>query len=603
MTGTTLALTSAFLFLSPLEPGPFTPMPGAERPALAAAFAAGGRPLVFTDDAVFTLTNQADVVSAAVFRVLPTRNLLHTWRGLGTKVLAGVSYDAEGTAEYFRRSCAFLPIFQGAEGVWIRDPEALPPSWRAALDEARKDAAVVDYLRELARQALARKDPALRIEARRVAWWLGYMGADWEDLDCLRLECVAYARRLEQLLGLPARDLPTEIVAVPESDLKPARPFRGTAERPRQVSVSSLFGTRDVPLDDAGLFTFSSDRSGVSFSFACTEATPMASTFPGGTYPVGSGTFTLSLYLPSRTGAGFEPYHLEIDPWAFWVGPRVETPARNLFLYSLEERFTPYATGYERPQIRIHCRPQLRTFSPDHPDLSPRLAVTTRPDGGWTAKVTIPWHAMRCFWPSVRNGKIDVWHVGLDRLPNGDVPPPAMISWPRGVESNLPKIVSSIDLRAFTVRYKEELARTADTWMASFHERLYDAPKTERPTYHRFDLESDEAFRVRFVDPLVKANENGWELMQSDRDHHNPRLPGSPDHVKALIGKNLDRYLYLSSAVGAARRDYLRDRFAGKPLGDPPKPDAGKGSAAMPGVGEFVDEGAVPGLDLDDVEY
>ncbi len=603
MTGTALALTSAFLFLSPQDPGPYTPMPGADRPALEAAFAAGKQPLVFSDDAVFTMTNQADVVSAAVFRVLPRHNLLHTWHSLGAKVLAEVSYDAEGSAEYFRRSCAFLPILQGADGVFIRDPEALPPPWKAALEEARKDAAVVDYLKDLARQTFARKDPVLRIEARRVAWWLGYMGAEWEDLDCLRLECVAYAKRLEQLLGLPARELPTDVAAAPSPDRLPVRPFADAAERPRQIAVSGFLSNQEVPLDDAGLFTFSSDKRGAVFSFTCTDATPMASTYPGGTFPVGSGFFHLTLYLPSRETGAFEPYRLEIDPWAFWVGPRAATPARDLFLYSLEERFTPYATGYERPQIRVRHRPQLRTFTAEHPDLHPTLQVVPRKEGGWTARVTLPWHALHAFWPTVRPGKVDVWYAALDRLPNGTKPAPVALAWPRGAEANIAKFVSKLDLRAFSVCYKEELARTADTWMASFHERLYDAPKTERPTFHRFDRESDEAFRTRFVDPLVKANENAWELMQSDRDHHNPRLLSAPDHVMMQIGKNLDRYLYLSRAVGAARRDYLRDRFAGKPLGEPPKPDDSKNAPSVPGDGTFLENAAVPGLDLDDVEF
>ncbi len=578
-------------------------MPGAGRPALEAAFAAGTRPLVFSDDAVFTLTNQADVISAAVFRVLPRPNLLHTWRALGTKVLAEAAYHEEGSAEYFRRSCAFLPILEGADGVYVRDPDALPPPWKAALEEARKDAAVVDYLRELARQTAARKDPQLRIEARRVAWWLGYMGADWEDLDCLRLECVAFARRLEQLLGLPARDLPAEIAPAPMPDHQPVRPFAGAATRPRQVSVAGILSNQNVPLDDAGLFTFSSDKRGVAFEFTCPDATPTTSTYPGGTFPVGSGTFTLTLYLPRRDTGSLEPYHLEIDPWAFWVGPRAETPARNLFLYSLEERFKPYATGYERPQIRVHCRPQLRTFTAEHPDISPSLQVTVLKNGGWSARVTLPWHAIHAFWPSVRPGKIDIWHVALDRLPNGAKPEPVSISWPRGSEANIVKLVSNLNLLAFTVSYKEELARTADTWETSFLERLYDFPATERPTFHRFDRESDAAFRIRFVDPLVKANQNAWELMQSDRDHRNPKLFQAPDHVKMQIGKSLDRYLYLSRAVGTARRDYLRDRFAGKPLGDPPKPDDAPAAPSLPGDGTFIDNEAVPGLDLDDVKF
>ena len=602
MTGTAIAIASAFAFLSPKDPGPYTPLPAADRAALEAAFAAGRQPLVFSDDAVFTMTNQADVVAAAVFRVLPRKNLLHTWRGLGVKVLSDAAFDAEGSAEHFRRSCAFLPLRDGADGVWVRNPEALPPAWRAALDEARKDAAAVDYLRVLARQAVEHENPELHIEGRRAAWWLGYMPADWEDLDCLRLECVAYAKRLEQLLGLPERDLPTDFAAAPDPGTQPFRPFGERQERPAQIRLTGL-ASKAVPLDDDGLFTFSSDLKGFSFTFACREPTPVATTYPGGTFPVGQGTFTLSLYLPARGGAGYSPYHFEIDPWAFWVGPRAATPGRGSFLYSLEERFTPYTTGYERPQVRVHCRPQLRTFSKGHPDPHPRLSVATGKDGGWSATISFSWLSFYGQWPAQRNGEADTWYVAIDRLPDGSRPAPKALLWPRGSEANFAKIAGAIDLNELTRRYKEQLDRTESVWKTAYGERLYGFAKTPRPTYHRFDLESDEAFRIRFVAPLLDANRNAWELFRSDKEHTHPGFPSAPEKVRMQILKSLDRLLYLSQAVGESRRDYLRDRFAGKPLGDPPKPKESLKLSETPVDGEFIRGGEFQGMELDDVEF
>ncbi len=184
MTGVALAALSAFMFLSPEQPGPYTRMDGAGRADLETAYAAGKQPLVIAKDDVEALTNVADVVSAVVLDVLPRPNLRHTWRGLGVKLLRDVEFNEEGSAEYFRRCCAFLPFRHGADGVYIRNPDKLPDTWKAALAEAKKDAEVIDYLRSLTEKAAAHEDPLVRMEARRVEWWFGYMEAGWENLDC-----------------------------------------------------------------------------------------------------------------------------------------------------------------------------------------------------------------------------------------------------------------------------------------------------------------------------------------------------------------------------------------------------------------------------------
>ena len=595
MTGAALAALSAFMFLSPEQPGPYTRMDGAGRADLEAAYAAGKQPLVIAKDDVEALTNVADVVSAVVLDVLPRPNLRHTWRGLGVKVLRGVEFDEEGSAEYFRRSCAFLPFRYGADGVYIKNPDKLPDTWKTALAEAKKDAEVIDYLRSLAEKAAAHDDPLVRMEARRVQWWFGYMEAGWENLDCLRLECVAYAKRLEQFLGLPEKDLPLDYAPAPEPDTTRFRPYANLPEQPRQINLEGLANS-GVKLDDSGLFTFSSNKQGFSFTFVCTNGPELAQW----RYPIGTGKFTLSFYIPSGKEGEFSPYHFEIDTQAFWVQPRAATPGLWSYLYALEERFTPYTTGYARQQHRVHPRPQLRTFGPGHARLDPSLSIKGRKGGGWTATVSFSWFPLFGRWPCVVNGKSDLWYVGIDRLPDGSHPAPKRLLWPRGRESNLKSITSAINLGSLTSRYKGELDATEKVWGTAYRERLYGFRKTPKPTFHRYDLESDEIFRKRCLQPLLDANKSAWELIQTDKEHKG-KLRAQNDTVQALVWKSLDKMLYLDHNVGLARRDYLRDRFAGKMPPEPQKKKADK--APGPAEGEFIENGDFNKIQLDDVEF
>ncbi len=594
MIQTIFAAISPFLFLSPAEPGPYKVMDGASRKELEAAYASGAKPLIMAADDVDALTNSADVVSAVAFRVLPLPNLRHTWRGLDVKVLLDVRYDEEGSAEFFRRSCAFLPFRHGADGVYIRNPEKLPDTWKAALAEAKRDAEVIDYLRALEEKAAAHEDPLVRMEARRVLWWFNYMEAGWENLDCLRLECVAYAKRLEQLLGLPEKALPLDYAPAPEPDTTPFRPYADLPELPEQIKLEGL-SNHGVKLDDAGLFTFSSDRTGFSFTFVCTNGPELAQW----RYPIGSGSFNISFYIPSGKPGEFFPYHLEIDTQAFFIPPRAATPGLAGLLYSLEERFTRYTRGYARQQHRVHFRPQLRTFGPDHPRLNPSFSIKGRKGGGWTATVHCDWFPLFGHWPCVENGKSDLWYVGIDRLPDGSHPAPKRLLWPRGRETNLKAITSAISLGGVTKAYERELAATEKVWWTAYRERLYDFQKTPKPTFHRYDLESDEIFRKRCLQPLLDANKNAWELIRNDKDHKG-KLRAQNDTVQALVWKSLGRMLSLAHDTGLLRRDYLRDRFAGKM---PPEPPKKKPTAKGAADGDFIDGGEFNGLQLDDVEF
>ena len=59
--------------------------------------------------------------------------------------------------------------------------------------------------------------------------------------------------------------------------------------------------------------------------------------------------------------------------------------------------------------------------------------------------------------------------------------------------------------------------------------------------------------------------------------------------------------LYLDHYVGLARRDYLRDRFAGKMPPEPQKKKTDKAPGAA--EGEFIENGEFNAIQLDDVEF
>ena len=184
-----------------------------------------------------------------------------------------------------------------------------------------------------------------------------------------------------------------------------------------------------------------------------------------------------------------------------------------------------------------------------------------------------------------KNGKSDIWFVGVDNAPGLRHPIAGRVLWPRGHAENFRRFAEKLDTRAITDIYKEELGRTRDVWTTADAERFYPFAQTAKPTFHRYDLESDNMFYSRLVRPLLDANENTWQLVWTDKEHPKPKFIQQSDRVKMLIWQNLGRMLFLSHEVGLRRRDYLEGRYAGieppaykppdDPLADAPKePDA-----------------------------
>ena len=547
----------------------------------------------FIDEQV-AFTNYAETAEIVAFERMPRRNLLHSWKGLGVTLLKTVRFEREGTAEYFRRQVGFLAFQEGADGIWIPNAKDLPANWKEALKRGQKDRELLDYLASLRDKAAKSDDGLIRIEANRVTFFFGWMPAAWENLDCLRLETVAWAKRMEQLLGLPAKDLPVDY----EPEIKPAgvdfRPFDSLPIEPQQENLKDVFSS--VRLGDG--LSFSANRQGFSITWSTTNGPTLKQWhFPGG-------TFDFRLYIPGKKAGGYLPYRFHCDLDQVWTQPMAPATGRSGFLFGTDARFKPYSIAYAAWCPRVNVHPNLRSYGPDYPNPRPSLSVNGNRQGkkelgGYHVTLSFSWLSFYGLWPAMKDGVQDVWYVGVDRTPESASPVVGRIVWPRGASRlNFKKFSSGISTGGITGIYKEELARTYDVWMLGFRERYFPFPQTDKPTYYRGERASDEMFMNRILQPILDLNENAWQAVWTDKEHK-PTFAKLPERVQYDILKNLPRMIYMSPRVGLLRRDYLRDRYAGKEPPEPPPKKEPENAAPKAPDADF-DEDAIQ---LDDKEF
>ena len=265
-------LFAAFLFLSPGEDGGFAPeKAGADNRA--------------------AFVRLAPAAKAVVFDEVPAHNLLASWRKLGVKTLAQVSYDRESSAEFFRRQCGFDAFQKGVDGVWTDDPAKLPEGWRAACAAAKDDVAVVSALDGLADEALKSADAEVCEAGRKARHFLVQMDATAGDLDGLRLKSVAEVRALEKALGKSAAALPEKPAALPLGTVRFV-PFSG--EKSEEVKLPAEGTTALAP----GL-KFASNYETFAFELPGAEKS--------------EGLYRFRLYVPSLTKGEWTPHAFELD--------------------------------------------------------------------------------------------------------------------------------------------------------------------------------------------------------------------------------------------------------------------------------------------------
>lgn len=545
------------LVLSPDSPGDFEYV-GDATPELVARMAQDGRTALVADETLFdesvALTNWALNAAAVAFDVMPRAHLMQTWRKLGVTMLQTVRYYPEGTADHFRREAGFLAFKKDADGIWLPGgTTTLPDSWQRALDEAREDWRLLLYLRSLADEIAKTDDGNLFIESRRIRYWFAFMPAEWENLDVLRLECVEYARRLEQLLGLPPATLPA-IASPIEPQTTGFMPYSDWDEPPTQEVLAKLPGNA---VFDGGL-SFHADYKGFSITYSTTNGPPLArSKRPGG-------RLDFLLFIPGDVEGDFLPYRFCVDLGDhFHGGPRAPMLGRHAFVNG-DERFTPYNYAYGVPNIHARLYPRLRDFSPSYPELVPRFECKGNKEGGWRVTLSFRWYELYGLWPMAKTGKSDIWFVGLERSPETGRPLAGRLLWPRGSESAWAKFCGGFNYGDLTDRYRRELGRTRDVWSSGPAERYYPFASTEAETFHRYDPASDGIFFSRVVMPLIDANANSWELIEVTKKQPKPKLDAKPDAIRQIVWRSLGNLLYLSHAVGDKRLEYLEGRHAGE---------------------------------------
>lgn len=551
----------------------------------------GLKPVELTGDQRADWLAHAKDAETCVVDEIPPQHVMLSWHKLGAKVLKRVAWDPECSAERFRRAVGFLAVHEEADGVWLVGEEKFPETWKKSLAEAKIDVAVTLYCKSLAEQALAGRaqgrDNKVWIEGRRVLWFLKYMDFESENLDTLRLEFICYAKRLEQLLGLPARKLPL-LVSKPIEPNAP--PFVPLADRsPDRVNVS-LENTKPVALSDS--LSFQRERTGFSFTISSKKGTK-ADLWPGG-----KGSFRL--YLPDGQGS-YLPYEFVLD-----LSP-VETnraPVDCYGLWFLKEHWGRGCRRLYSDSTTWRLKPVARrSYGSKYPKLRPYFNFKWNDNGGWRIVLEFNWFSLYGFWPSVRNGVVDKWYAAVDGLP-GVTPTACRLDWAKGREINFKNLAATIACRAITSRYAEQKQQASGIYRLWYDERLYGYAKTKEPTYQRCDPESDQMFWDRVVEPMMDANRNLEEITYTyqDSDHNwiPAKLEKQSDVVKLQVRKSLGKLFDLSERVSAARRDYILMRYAGKTPPEPPPKKPPEGAAAVSEPDVDNDDNA---LQLDEKEF
>jgi len=403
---------------------------------------------------------------------------------------------------------------------------------------------------------------------------------------------VAWARRLEQLLGKPAAKLPERRTLPTEPQTLGFMPYSDRAEKPEQKSLEKL---GDSLRFDGGL-SFKADKTGFSLAYTTTSGPPLEKdAFPGG-------TLDFRLYIQGEKPGDFIPYRFHCDFNPAWYGSqRAPARGREHSLFGTDERFRPFSLSYMAPNTRVWIWPRLRDYGPDYPKPEPSLTVAGNKNGGWTATLSFKWIDFYGVWPMQRDGKSDLWFVGLDRSPETGKTLAGRILWPRGGRTYFRMLASAMHPFDMTHVYSAELARTEKVWTTAQEERLYPYPKTERPSFNRYDAESDAMFWERLVEPLCRTNENAWKVIFASREHPS-KLPLQPDRVKMAIWERFGSMCFLSHDVGLRRLAYLEDRFAGRT--PPPAPSKKKSADEIAAEHDEPDADYNPdGLQLDEKEF
>ena len=567
-----LSLVLAAFFFSPSHPG-------------------GLKPARSTGDMQTDWQNYSATADSLVVDSMPEMNIRSSWKLMGVKLLLRVAWNPDDSAEYIRRRAGFLAVRAEADGVWLEGEKKFPKAWKEALAEAKVDAEILQHLLALADRALTMRETnhKIWIEGRRAKWFVNTLLPFWtEDLDALRFECLEYARRLEQLLGVKApKDFPyAGAKPSKEPDRAPIRPLEGQKTTKASVAIWS-----EAKLSDE--VTFKSNAN--EFRLVIRSKTPCKDAeYPGGRARV-------KLYVADGRGS-YLPYEYLID-----LSPVAPNRAPDPGCFMVERwgkgAYMPWGGGSVWRLVPVNHQ----TTGAKYPSLVPGFDYRRdRKTGAWSLDLVFGWRSLYHFWPMTRTGVSDKWFVSVEALP-GVAPVAAQLNWGKGDEANWGKFANAtLNAKSVCELWDSASKAAAGIYDCSFKERHYGFLPTKEPTYQCLDAASDKMFKERVIQPMDDAVAAIVSLARGDeKAKREPKFNKMSGEQKLKFWKSLDLVFTFADRLGAARRDYLLLRHAGKtpPEYQPPKKkaEASAAPAAPKGPSLESDDGDIQ-LD-DELEF
>lgn len=547
----------------------------------------GHSPAMTTGDMQTDWQKYAATAESIVVDEIPTMNILASWQKLGVKVFQRIAWDPEASADFIRRKAGCMAVQAGADGVWLQDEKKFPKEWVSALAEAKADAEAVLYLLDLADRALAmrKQNHKIWIEGRRARWFVTDLLNGWENSpDVVRIECIEYARRLEQLLGVKNPKKLQMVAAKPADWMQTVPTLRPLDGKETQSVAVSLWS--QAKLSDEVSFK----SGGGCFVINIDSKTPCVDAkHPGG-------QSRLRLYVADGKGS-YLPYEFIVD-----LSP-VETnrsPEAATFIterWGKGELVVWGQRGTWRLRSVLHRTPGVSC-----PELSPRFRyLRDEKTGKWRVELTFYWSDLLGYWPSVRNGSRDKWFFSLDALP-GVSPVAVQMNWAKGRDDNFAKVADQWKPKGISERWASIRDRVVGSYGFSVSDRQYGFLKTEKPTYNRLDADGDKVFRERVLQPMLDEAEAIADIAYwNETERRVTRLEKLPPAGKLKFWKAMDKLFDFADRVDAARREYLLMRLDGKMPPEPP-PKTVKESDSIPSAPNAdIDDGAIQ-LD-DELEF
>ena len=550
-----LSLVLAAFFFSPSHPG-------------------GLKPAMTTGDMQTDWQKYSATADSIVVDTVPTRNILASWKLMGVKVLKRVAWNPDDSAEYIRRKAGFLAVRAGADGVWLEGEKKFPKAWKEALAEAKVDAEIMSYLLELGERAKTMRDVnhKLWIEGRRANWFVTTLLPCWTgNLDAIRLDCLEYVSRLEQLLDVKNPKKFPYAVAKPskEPDRAPIRPFEG--EDVQKFNLSPFSGETKLS-DEVTL-----KCQGLGFNiFIHTKKPCKDAEYPGG-------RSHFKIYMSDGKGS-YLPYEYVMDLSPVDMN---RAPDSGTFLKERWDKGCLWVWGDTstwRFKTVYH-----QTSGPDYPELSPRFRfLPDKKTGLWTIEIWVSWNTLYGFWPAARDGVYDKWFISLDALP-GVEPMKAQINWGKGKSANFDAFANASweKARFINSRWCGVRDGAMGLYNFSYSDRLYGFLPTKTPTYQCLDVESDKIFKERVAQPMLdEVASIADAILVNNSDRRVAKFDKMPPGPKKKLFRSLEKLFSFGKRLSEARRDYLLLRHEGKmpPEYKPKKAKAEAAADTMPNI-------------------